>query len=255
MTFKDHFSENSAGYSKYRPQYPYELFQYLAQSCTEQSLAWDCATGSGQAALGLADHFSRVIATDASQQQIAMAVRDERITYQVASAEQSGLSAGSIDLITVAQALHWFDFGAFSKEATRVLKKEGLLCAWTYNFLNIDKQIDELLYSFDRDILNSYWPQERVLVEEGYAQINLNLPELSCPEFKMEAEWSLPSLIGYLNTWSAVRRYIKKHQSNPVDLIIEKLQALWGDTPQKRHVIWPLTVRIWQNKSRSVVTE
>ena len=255
MTFKDHFSENSSGYNKYRPQYPDELFQYLAQSCNKQKLAWDCATGSGQAALGLAAHFSRVIATDASRQQIAKAVRDEQITYNVATAEQSGLIAASVDLITVAQALHWFDCEAFCEEAKRVLKKDALLCVWSYNLLSIDKQIDEMIHFLYRDILGSYWPPERRLVEEGYAQIKLSLPELSCPVFKMEASWSLADLIGYLNTWSAVRRYIKKQGSNPVELIVEKLQASWGDSSLYRPIEWPLTLRMWQNSDRAIDSE
>jgi ubiquinone/menaquinone biosynthesis C-methylase UbiE len=148
MTFKDHFSGHSQEYRKFRPLYPAELFSHLASLCAEKELAWDCATGSGQAAMGLGEHFREVIATDASVNQIANASPSPGVTYCVAHAENSRIKSGSVDLITVAQALHWFNISAFADESNRVLKDRGILAVWTYGLLSFDDELDSIVEKF-----------------------------------------------------------------------------------------------------------
>src|ERR1043165_5287441 len=125
--FKDHFSTQSQDYARYRPDYPPSLFQWLASLTSAHALAWDVGTGSGQAALALADHYRRVVATDAAEAQLRHAVAHERVTYKGMPAENTDLGNASVDLVTVAQALHWFDFDRFYREVQRVLRPGGLI--------------------------------------------------------------------------------------------------------------------------------
>lgn len=246
LKFKDHFSENSEEYKRFRPKYPAELFSYLALISTEQQKAWDCATGTGQAAVSLAEYFSTVIATDASETQIKNAEKKQGVTYQLATAENSNIENNSIDLITVAQALHWFNIDEFSKEANRVLKEKGILSVWTYNFLSIQEDIDEIIFYLYDTILGDYWPEERKMVEDRYKSIQLPFKELENPSFKMSANWNLPQLIGYLCTWSATKNYQKKFGVNPVENVYEKIVDIWGDSEKITSVEWPLSLRLWQ---------
>src|SRR5262245_45888760 len=166
MSFKDHFSKQAAGYAKFRPRYPQELFDYLGRIAPSRQLAWDCATGNGQAAVGLASVFTRVIATDASEKQIANAQAHEIVDYRVAPAENSGIGSEMIDLIMVAQALHWFDLDRFYLEARHVLKLDGVLAASAYNLLHIEKAIDEIVNRYYHEVVGPFWPPERRLVEQ-----------------------------------------------------------------------------------------
>src|SRR5437867_9645499 len=165
MTFKDHFSRQAADYAKFRPGYPQELFQYVGSVAPSRQLAWDCGTGNGQAAVGLASVFDRVIATDASEKQITNAEPHQRVDYRVAPAENSGIKSETIDLIMVAQALHWFDLDRFYAEARRVLKPNGVLAASAYNLLHIEPAIDEVINRYYYDVVGPFWPPERKLVE------------------------------------------------------------------------------------------
>ncbi len=246
MSYRDHFSDGSSEYSEYRPRYPDRLFLYLASLCNDHNLAWDCATGSGQAAINLADLFLKVWATDASVNQIENAIKKNGITYKVAQAEDSGLEDATVDLVTVAQALHWFDIEAFSAEVSRVLKKGGVLAVWTYILLEIQEIIDKPINQLYKDILGSFWPAERRLVEDGYSEICLPFDEIRCPSFEMNAEWDFPRLIGYLNTWSAVREYKTKNCENPIEMIYGDLLEAWGDPDRTRVIKWPLTMRVWR---------
>jgi ubiquinone/menaquinone biosynthesis C-methylase UbiE len=200
MKFKDHFSGHAADYAKFRPNYPRELFEYLASIAPGRGRAWDCATGNGQAAVGLSAFFDRVIATDASERQILGASRNERIEFRVAAAEKSGLESKSIDLVTVAQALHWFDLDAFYAEAMRVLKPLGILAAWCYGFLEIAPEINAIVNRFYDEIVGPYWPPERKIVEDGFRTIPFPFDEFESPVFAMQAHWSLEQLVGYLRT-------------------------------------------------------
>lgn len=249
MTFQDHFSALAADYASFRPHYPEVLFAWLAQQAPARNLAWDCATGSGQAALGLAAHFARVIATDASAEQIANARRNPRVDYAVAPAEDSGLAAQSVDLITVAQALHWFDLERFYAEVRRVLRPGGVLAVWTYNVLRTDNNaVNALVDHLYSEVLGPWWPLERRLVENGYRDLPFPFAELATPSFAMRTEWALPHLLGYLRTWSAVKRYREACGTDPVATIADALTAAAGACDRLR-VEWPLALRVGRQMS------
>jgi SAM-dependent methyltransferase len=244
MTFKDHFSGHATAYAQFRPRYPDELIRYLSSITARRSIAWDCATGNGQAAVALAAHFDRVIATDASAQQIENAEPHERVRYTVAPAEASGLDAESVDLITVAQALHWFDIPAFFAEARRVLTPGGIVAVWAYNLLSVSPEIDELVNEFYRDTTGPFWPPERAIIESRYSGIAFPFEEITAPAFEMHAEWTLDQLLGYLRTWSATQRFIAARGFDPVDSLGPRLREIWGLADDRRLVRWPLTVRV-----------
>ena len=245
MSFKDHFSRLAAQYSAYRPSYPAALFDYLAQSCRERQAVWDCACGNGQATLALAERFNSVIATDASPQQVAAATPRANITYRVARAEESGIESGSLDLVTVAQALHWFDLDSFYSEVQRVLKPSGVLAVWTYGIVHVEgAAIDALLRDFDHDTLGSYWPPERRFVEQGYRGLAFPFTEISPPSFNMEEQWDRSRLLGDLRTWSATARYVEDKGFDPVSDLEERLASLWADAQNVRKVTWPLALRV-----------
>ena len=238
------FSEQSSRYSQYRPTYPTALFEYLALSAPANNIVWDCATGNGQAAQTLSQYFDKVIATDVSEEQLSKAVTIKNIEYKICSAENSGIESGSVDLIAVAQALHWFDLEAFFGEAERVLKPQGVLAAISYNFLSVDKEIDNLLKHLYGETLGNYWSFERKLVEEGYKAIEFPFAEIATPEFNMEADWSFEQLIGYLETWSALKAYKKATGENPIEIYHTEMQQYWGDLDKTKKVIWPLTLNL-----------
>lgn len=244
--FKDHFSENSLAYSQYRPGYPDALFSYLSSVCNDHQRAWDCATGTGQSAVKLSRYFADVIATDASETQIANAIINERVRYSVAPAEHTDIEASSVDLITVAQALHWFDIDAFAREAGRVLKAGGMIAVWTYNLLKVEPAIDEIINHFDKTVVGRYWPEERKMIDEAYQNISLPFEELSAPIFQMSVDWDLTKLLGYLGTWSAVKRYQVATGQNPLEALYGDLLSTWGDPDHIWQTRWPLTVRLWQ---------
>ncbi len=243
MSFKDHFSKQAADYAKFRPRYPQELFDYLGSIAPSRRLAWDCGTGNGQAAVGLASVFDRVIATDASEKQISNVKPHERVEYRVAPAEASGLESGTVDLIMVAQALHWFDLDRFHTEALRVLKPKGLLAASAYNLLQIEAAIDEIVNRYYYEVVGPFWPPERVLVEK-FEELPFPFFEIQTPSFEMTAQWNLDHLVGYLGTWSSTQRFIAETGVDPLQQISDELRAVWGDPQRTRKVRWPLTLRV-----------
>jgi SAM-dependent methyltransferase len=243
--FADHFSGAAAEYARFRPRYPAALFSYLASLVSKEALAWDCATGSGQAAVALAGHLSRVVATDASAEQIAHAEPHPRVEYRVATAERSGLEAASVELVTVAQALHWFDLPAFYTETARVLRPGGVLAAWCYGQMVLPSAaLQHTLDRFYSETLGPYWPAERRLVEEGYASLDFPFIELPAPSFAMEMQASLDGLLGYLGTWSATLRYIKATGHDPLPELGREIAIHWGDPRAQRAVRWPLPLRV-----------
>ncbi len=246
--FKDYFSENSSGYSQYRPHYPEPLFNYLSSICFQHHRAWDCATGTGQAASKLADYFDTIIATDASSSQIEQAIQNDRIIYQVATAEDTMIENNSIDLITVAQALHWFDINRFADEVQRVIREGGIVAAWTYNLFSINTDFDRILHYLYQTTLGPFWPVERKLVEEEYRNIQLPLKPVQPPAFEMTAQWTFSQVIGYLNTWSAVKKYTQSTGHNPVELQYKSLLKAWGPPEQVRTIRWPLTLKLWRQE-------
>ena len=241
--FKDHFSKQAPDYARYRPNYPAELFSWLASLAPSRSCAWDCGTGSGQAAAGLAGHFDRVIATDPSKKQLEHAEPHPRIDYRVASAEASLLDTASIDLVTVAQAIHWFDLEKFYAEAKRVLKPGGVIAAWTYTLLDVEAGIDELLTDFYRNVVGPYWPPERRMVDDRYRSLPFPFAPIATQAFEIRTEWSREDLLGYLGTWSATQAYVKAKGVDPLEEFARRLAPLWPDSVRRKTLRWPLHLR------------
>jgi SAM-dependent methyltransferase len=243
-TFKDHFSSASDRYAAYRPDYPAALFAWLAGLCAEHDTAWDCATGSGQAALGLTPYFRRVVATDASAEQVRHAAPHAAIDYRVAPAEASGLTDRSVDLVTVAQAAHWFDLPRFYAEVSRVLKPGGVIALWGYGRMVLPGQMDAPFRRFYAETVGPYWPPERRLIDDAYRSLEFPFAEIEPPAFAIEVEWTLPRLLDYLSTWSAVKRYRAAQGHDPLPALMAELAPLWGNPDAARTLQWPLFLRV-----------
>lgn len=240
---KDNFSTASDNYARYRPAYPDSLFAYLQTLLTGNENAWDCATGNGQAAQKLSPLFNQVYATDISAAQLAQAVQLPNIRYSVQPAEKTSFPGAFFDLVMVAQAVHWFRFDAYYAEVARTAKPDALLCITGYGKLTISQELDNVIDRLYTGIVGSYWDKERRYVDEGYQTIPFPFAEISSPPFSITYQWSLAHLVGYLETWSAVKHYQKLKDSNPVDLIREDLQRHWGDDALKT-VCFPLLLRV-----------
>lgn len=240
-----HFSGIADAYRAYRPTYPAHWFDTLHALAPSSEQAWDVGAGSGQATLALAERFQSVLASDADAEQIARAPEHPRVHWCVMSAEQCPLPAGSVDLISVAQALHWFDRPAFWAEARRVLRPGGVLAVWSYGPLRIpDPGIHARVQTFYHDTVGPYWPPERRWVEEGYRGIDLPFAEVPMAAWALSEAWTLPQLLGYLRSWSATRRYHAATGSDPVDALAIDLAPLWGDPTTARRIEWPVATRV-----------
>lgn len=246
--FKDHFSGHAAGYARYRPAYPAALYNWLAAKANSHDCAWDVATGNGQAAVELAKRFRLVIATDGSAAQIEQAIPAANIEYRIETAESNSVSDRSVDLVTVAQAYHWFDHPAFVKQVQRVLKPGGLLAVWTYTLAEINPTVDAVVRDFYRGPIDAYWPPERRLVESGYRSLQFPWPDIEVPAFLLQLDWSLQDLLGYLRTWSAVQRYQSANGKDPVAERQEQFATAWGGE-QTRTIKWPMRVRCFRVES------
>ncbi len=245
--FKDHFKTVARQYADSRPTYPKQLFSWLAAQCHEHDRAWDCGTGSGQAARDLAMHFNHVIATDASTSQIEQARTQAQanMEYRVAPAEMSGLESATMDLVVVAQALHWFDVDAFHREALRVLKPQGIIAEWSYGHIEIDNAaVDGLIQHFYADVVGPYWPPERAHVENAYRKLAFPFARITAPTFSMQVLWNLEQLAGYLRSWSATAQYIKTHGTDPVEALQQEMLEYWGDAEAVYAISWPLALRV-----------
>jgi SAM-dependent methyltransferase len=244
MRFEDNFSAQAEAYAKHRPRYPEPLFEYLAGLVPAHQLAWDCGTGSGQAALGLTPYFDRIVATDASEQQIANALPHERITYHACLAHESRLEPSSVNLITAATALHWFDLEPFYAEVKRVLKPDGVIAAWTYYESVITPDIDRILRTYQYETVGNYWSQRIRWVEEGYKTVPFPFEEISAPHFIMETHWDLNELLGYLHSWSATQKFASERGYSPLEILYDELAHAWDTPDLKRLVQWPLCMKI-----------
>jgi ubiquinone/menaquinone biosynthesis C-methylase UbiE len=244
-TFHDHFSGIAKRYADFRPHYPAALFDYLATLVPRDSVVWDCACGNGQATLDLAERFEKVIATDASREQIESAKRHSMVEFRVAPAEQSGLPDESATLITVAQAVHWFNFDRFYAEAKRVLRPDGIMAIWAYGVNDVEGEaVNGIVQDYYSNTVGPYWPPERRLVEEGYRTIPFPFTEIVPPQIRMESRWTLEQLLGYFSTWSATNRYIKANGRNPLEPLSAALSKAWGDPEAPRLIVWPLSLRL-----------
>lgn len=239
-SFKDHFSGHASGYARARPGYPEGLFEFLATLPARRDTAWDSGTGSGQAAVPLSRLFRAVVATDASTAQLLRVKRGTGLLYAAAAAERAPLRDASIDLITVSQALHWFDFAAFFSESSRVARPGAALAAWAYGNCRVTQEVDAVYDRLYGEILGPFWPPERIHIEQGYRTIPVPFPSLPAPAFAMRADWDLPAFLAYLDTWSAAQRYRKKLGKDPFESVLPALEGAWGDPGKARTVTWPL---------------
>ena len=244
MRIKDLFSQQAGLYALHRPTYPVELFQFVLQHVEHRDCAWDCATGNGQVAVVLSDHFKKVFATDISQSQLDQGQKKPNIQYAISPAEKTPFPDHYFDLITVGQAIHWFDFEKFYQEVRRVGKKGAWLAAWGYGLLRINSDIDPMIDEFYRDVTGPYWDPERTYVDQAYQTIPFPFQEIETPRFQILRNWDLPALVGYLNTWSSVQKYQTAVGRNPVDGFTEKLNATWGEPTLQHEVTFEVFLRV-----------
>ena len=241
--FRDLFSRDSTSYARFRPRYPSALFEWLAALPERRALAWDCGTGSGQAAVPLTSHFDRVVGTDASMAQLRAAARAPGLSYLACPAEQTALRGGMVDLVTVAQAFHWLDHERFFAEVGRVIGPGGALAVIGYARISADPEVERAVHRFQDETVGPWWPPERKLVDARYRGIGIPIQELPDPGFRIQAELELAELLGYVGTWSAVELYRERLGRDPVPALKAELEPVWGDPGQPRPISWPLFVR------------
>jgi ubiquinone/menaquinone biosynthesis C-methylase UbiE len=227
--FNDQFSKQSAIYAKHRPNYPDELFVWLSAQAPSNELAWDCATGNGQAAVALATHFQDVLATDASSAQLEHAVIHPKVRYRLEEAEDCSALDESVDLITVAQAAHWFEWDTFYSEVNRVLKPGGLIAMWAYGLPSISEEIDSVVRDFHDRIVDPFWLPQNRLIEAEYRTLPFPFEEEKTPTYCIQKRLPRTELFGLLRTWSATQKYIDHHQQNPIDLIRPQIESMWDE--------------------------
>jgi SAM-dependent methyltransferase len=244
------FSPLAAEYARSRPLYPRELFDWLADRVDRHELAWDAATGNGQAALGLAARFARVVATDASAEQLRHAFRHPRIDYRVARSEEVELEPASVDLVTVAAAIHWFDLDRFAATLSRVVRPGGVVAAWSYHVGRCNQPAGPILGRLYDEVLAPYFGSGARLVDAGYAGIELPGEPLAPPRFEAVAEWDLEQLHGFVRSWSGARAYREREGRDPLDLVATDLEAAWGDPATVRSLRFPLYVKVWRLSGR-----
>lgn len=238
---KDNFSTQASTYAKFRPTYPKLVFEYLNSVVKNRNMVWDCATGNGQMARELAKDFEQVYATDISQKQLDNAFQAENIHYSIAKAEETHFADNTFDLITVAQAIHWFNFEKFYAEVNRVAKKDAILFVIGYSMPRFEGKIDEILQDFYWNVTGPYWDVERKHLDNKLESIPFPFEQIECPIFKNEYRWTLEMAEGYFNSWSAIQHYIKKNGENPVNQVINELREIWKSTVK---VTFPLFTKV-----------
>lgn len=236
---KDAFSNHAFEYSKFRPSYPPELFDHILSLVPNRDVAWDCATGSGQVAFELAKYFKEVKATDISNTQLEHAKMAPNIEYIKAPAEETPFENCSFDLITIAQALHWFEFDKFFAEAERVSDFDGIIAIWGYERSQVNEDIDAIFLDFYQNVVGDHWPEERAYIENMYETIEMPFEKRRNPDFKITVNWNLEEYIGYIRTWTAVQRYIEEHGEDPTVTLQERMTDHWPNTEIKE-VTFPL---------------
>jgi len=240
---KDNFSTVAAQYAKFRPTYPEAMLEYICSLVKEKDRLWDCGTGSGQMAVQLSPYFREVYATDISANQLENATRRKNIHYSLQPAESTNFPAQHFDMITVAQALHWFNFEKFYTEVRRTLKPDGVLVASVYNLVRTGSDTDPVLDHFYQNIVGPYWDAERRHIDHNYSTIPFPFREIQAPQFFIEQEWTLQHFAGYLGTWSAIRHFKEKNNYDPVPALIAEMTPLWP-AEATRTVRFPVTLRI-----------
>lgn len=233
------------GFRDYNPEYPPQLFRDLSKLVPKGGIVWDCACGSGQASRSLADYFPKVVATDASAAQIKNALGKPGVSYQVAPAEKAPFEAKTVDLVTVAQALHWFHFDEFYAEVRRVVRPGGLIAAWAYAFLlSGDPRLDAFLMDYPVNTLGEYWETEPKMIWNGYRDIPFPFTEVEMPTYEMQVLWSLQDLVGYFSSWSATQKFIEKNGTHPIEPLFEEWKSAWGHPNDRRELRCPLVLKV-----------
>lgn len=238
------FDQGGQAYARFRPEYPPQLASFLASVAPDLQLAVDVGCGNGQLTQLLAPYFSAVVGLDPSADQIANAIPNERVTYQCAPAEQLPLADHSTSLITAAQAAHWFDLPAFYREVRRIGVPGGILALISYGVLNLEPALNDRFQKFYWDEIGPYWPPERKLVDTGYATIDFPFEELTAPALEIRLEWLLSEFLGYLLTWSAVRRAKEAGREELLLSFANEMAEAWGDGNTRCSITWPINMRI-----------
>jgi SAM-dependent methyltransferase len=244
MAYEDHYSGHAGAYARHRPRYPDSLFVWLASVVAGHELAWDVGTGNGQVAAALADHFARVIATDASADQLAHAPANERVLYRNEHADRVSLPAASVDLITAGAAAHWFELDGFYREVRRVGKPGAVIALFSYGPRDLADAVHPSLHRFQEEVLSGFWPERIQYVNDRYTTLPFPFDEIATPRFAIGADWNLDDLLAILGTWSASQRYVQARGKHPQDEIMEDLAQAWGDRSTSRHFEWPLFMRV-----------
>lgn len=250
----DHFSEQSGLYARYRPHYPDSLFRWLAEQTPGRACAWDSATGNGQAAIGLARHFDAVIATDQSTRQLSSATPHPAVRYQSAPSECTPIEDHSVDLVVVAQALHWFDLPQFYEEVRRVARDRAVLAIISYGLFRITPEIDTIIDHLYSKILGADWPPERAHVDNAYADLPFPFPLIPVPRFDLREHWELDHLLGFLGSWSATVRHRARTGEDPVAGIEAPLRQAWRADQLRHAVHWPLAVKAGRIRAGQTAT-
>ena len=243
---KDNFSKQASEYSKFRPTYPKELINYILSFVDNKEAALDIATGNGQLAKELSKQFKTVFATDISDEQLGNAIKADNILYKNEKAEETAFDNQQFDLVTVAQAVHWFDFDKFNNEMYRILKPDGVLALIGYGLFSTNSDTDKIINHFYKDIIGPYWDPERKYIDDSYTTIPFPYEELPTKNFKSELKWTFEELSGYLGTWSAVQHYKDKNGDDPLDLVREELQKSWQQSDQT--ITFPFLLRLGKLK-------
>jgi SAM-dependent methyltransferase len=248
VSFHDYFSDHAKLYASARPSYPEELFRFVASIAHDRERAWDCATGNGQAAVGLARYFAEVEATDASDDQIANAVAGPNITYAVRSAEESGFPPRYFDAVCVASAIHWFDYERFYPEVKRVLRSRGVVVAWGYDHLSVSTEFDA---EFDRRVervIAPYWPPRKKLLHDGYRDVPFPFERIEPPPIEMREDWTFGQLMAFVRSWSGVQRCIAAQGEEFLTAAVVALKSAWGDPTDVRRCKMDLYILAGTNR-------
>lgn len=242
--FHDIFSKQATNHARFRPSYPHEIYDFLTRLTPDHELAWDCGTGNGQSAIHLADFFEQVHASDQNEMQIANAFAHERVDYRIERADQPAIPDRSVDLITVAQAIHWFDVESFYAAAKRVMKPDGILAIWAYSLPQIHTKIDEIILNFRHRVVGPYWPPELRLLDHGYTTISFPFKEIEPPEFHIRKRMALEEIIGHVRSWSATEQFLQQTGVDPMPELRRQLLTQWGRQDALRTVSWKLMMRV-----------
>ena len=245
---KDYFSAHAATYAQFRPVYPQALYDFLLPLVNSKKVAWDCGCGNGQVASALSNHFEHVEATDLSRKQLHHAIIKPNIEYHIAPAEQTPLESNFVNLITVAQALHWFDIEAFYREVERVSTNDAIIAVWCYSLMEINPEIDAIIHRLYSETLGAqYWNPARRYIDENYRTVPFPFEEIKSPDFSIQVSWTLSQILGYLSSWSAVQHYIQKNHTNPVDIYVQEIENAWSGK-ETIDINFPLYLRVGKVK-------